>query len=341
MLGLPEERQTLAAFGGSLGARRINAAVADLARALVGSPGSLALPRGRPAGLRAVRPRGGRSGRRRGGRGGARAALRGGALRGSDARALPGGRPVRLPCRRHDGGRALGVRRAGDPGPRCRARHATTRRATPRRWWRPGRRSWSRRRVHADRLAAELTILLSDADRLAAMGAAARASDIPTPPPGWPSWSMPMPADRDELLDLRSPQRIHIVGIGGAGMSAIALVLRAMGTPCRVRTSRSRRWRPGCGPRASRWPSAIGPRTSAGSMPSPSPRRSRPPTPRSSRPPSTARAWWPVRPCWRPSAPPGAAWPWPARRARPRPPRCCPSSSSRPVCGPPSSSGPT
>jgi UDP-N-acetylglucosamine--N-acetylmuramyl-(pentapeptide) pyrophosphoryl-undecaprenol N-acetylglucosamine transferase len=31
MLGLPEERRTLAAFGGSLGARRINAAVADLA----------------------------------------------------------------------------------------------------------------------------------------------------------------------------------------------------------------------------------------------------------------------------------------------------------------------
>ena len=31
MLGLPEERPTLAAFGGSLGARRINAAVADLA----------------------------------------------------------------------------------------------------------------------------------------------------------------------------------------------------------------------------------------------------------------------------------------------------------------------
>ena len=30
-------------------------------------------------------------------------------------------------------------------------------------------------------------------------------------------------------LDLRVPQRIHVVGIGGAGMSAIALVLRAMG----------------------------------------------------------------------------------------------------------------
>jgi UDP-N-acetylmuramate--alanine ligase len=30
-------------------------------------------------------------------------------------------------------------------------------------------------------------------------------------------------------VDLRAPRRIHIVGIGGAGMSAIALVLRAMG----------------------------------------------------------------------------------------------------------------
>ncbi len=30
-------------------------------------------------------------------------------------------------------------------------------------------------------------------------------------------------------LDLRVPRRVHVVGIGGAGMSAIALVLRAMG----------------------------------------------------------------------------------------------------------------
>jgi len=35
-----------------------------------------------------------------------------------------------------------------------------------------------------------------------------------------------MPAD---VLDLMVPRRIHIVGIGGAGMSAIALVLRDMG----------------------------------------------------------------------------------------------------------------
>src|ERR1019366_1477247 len=51
----------------------------------------------------------------------------------------------------------------------------------------------------------------------------------PTPRPGWPSWSMHMPDDRTEDLDLRARQRVHIVGIGGAGMSAIALVRRAMG----------------------------------------------------------------------------------------------------------------
>ena len=40
---------------------------------------------------------------------------------------------------------------------------------------------------------------------------------------------MPMPADAVAPLDLGTPRRIHIVGIGGAGMSAIALVLRDMG----------------------------------------------------------------------------------------------------------------
>jgi UDP-N-acetylmuramate--alanine ligase len=40
---------------------------------------------------------------------------------------------------------------------------------------------------------------------------------------------MRMPAEPDVALDLSTPQRIHVVGIGGAGMSAIALVLRAMG----------------------------------------------------------------------------------------------------------------
>jgi UDP-N-acetylmuramate--alanine ligase len=30
-------------------------------------------------------------------------------------------------------------------------------------------------------------------------------------------------------IDLSTPRRVHVVGVGGAGMSAIALVLRAMG----------------------------------------------------------------------------------------------------------------
>jgi UDP-N-acetylmuramate--alanine ligase len=57
----------------------------------------------------------------------------------------------------------------------------------------------------------------------------------PTRPIKSPGWWMPMPADADEAgrpvprPDLSLPQHIHIVGIGGAGMSAIALVLRDMG----------------------------------------------------------------------------------------------------------------
>jgi UDP-N-acetylmuramate--alanine ligase len=40
---------------------------------------------------------------------------------------------------------------------------------------------------------------------------------------------MPADAATGPALDLEEPRRIHVVGIGGAGMSAIALVLRAMG----------------------------------------------------------------------------------------------------------------
>ncbi len=40
---------------------------------------------------------------------------------------------------------------------------------------------------------------------------------------------MPADAGTPEPLDLAVPRHIHVVGIGGAGMSAIALVLRAMG----------------------------------------------------------------------------------------------------------------
>jgi UDP-N-acetylmuramate--alanine ligase len=65
------------------------------------------------------------------------------------------------------------------------------------------------------------------------------ADDMPAddmPADDMPADDMPaddMPADdmraHAARLDLRQPKRIHIVGIGGAGMSAIAVVLRAMG----------------------------------------------------------------------------------------------------------------
>ncbi len=56
---------------------------------------------------------------------------------------------------------------------------------------------------------------------------------IPTRPTGWPRWWTPMPAERGDgdppAVDLSVPRRIHVVGVGGAGMSAIATVLSAMG----------------------------------------------------------------------------------------------------------------
>src|SRR5271166_74977 len=53
----------------------------------------------------------------------------------------------------------------------------------------------------------------------------------PTRRPASPSWSTPMPAEGGGVvpLDLGATRRIHVIGIGGAGMSAIALVLQAMG----------------------------------------------------------------------------------------------------------------
>ena len=38
-----------------------------------------------------------------------------------------------------------------------------------------------------------------------------------------------MPAEATTGPDLGTPRRVHVVGVGGAGMSAIAQVLRAMG----------------------------------------------------------------------------------------------------------------
>ena len=83
----------------------------------------------------------------------------------------------------------------------------------------------------ATRLAPELDALLADPDG-SRHGAAARGSHAPTRPPRWRSWSTPMPADARgdrPTCSIWRARRIHIVGIGGAGMSAIATVLAAMG----------------------------------------------------------------------------------------------------------------
>src|SRR5437879_5355343 len=58
------------------------------------------------------------------------------------------------------------------------------------------------------------------------------------PPTGWRAWwRRPRPvaepvtdaARAAPVVDLRQPRRIHVIGVGGAGMSAIATVLARMG----------------------------------------------------------------------------------------------------------------
>ena len=78
------------------------------------------------------------------------------------------------------------------------------------------------------RLALELDALLADPERLQAMRRAAREQRAPRR--GGPrrrTGGRPCPLTPPSTS--AQPRRIHIVGIGGAGMSAIALVLRDMG----------------------------------------------------------------------------------------------------------------
>ena len=190
-LGLPPDRQTVACAGGSLGALRVNRAVADLAEGR-GPPAPTVRSTTSPAGVTTKRSpptppvdgpatdgtRGSGSARERRRR--ARAALPGGALRGPDARLLQRGRRVRRPGRRHDGGRAAGRGRPGHPGPAARrpARPSDAQR----------RRRWSAlgaavlvpdRECDGRRLAIELDALLADPARLRAMGEAARENGHP------------------------------------------------------------------------------------------------------------------------------------------------------------------
>ena len=139
-----------------------------------------------------------------------------------------------------------------------------------------------------------------------------------------------------DVLDLSRPRRIHIVGVGGAGMSAIASVLAAMGHAVsgsdlkdsgrlrrlagerhrrarrsRRRARRRRRTRRGVDRHPAAQPRGRRPRTSAASpvaAPGRDPRRHR--------------------------VDPAHASPCRARTARPRPRRCSRSCSSRPACDP-------
>ncbi len=103
--------------------------------------------------------------------------------------------------------------------------------------------------VTTERLATELarssTANDSSRCRRPRMGSA-----IPTPPTACADWCSAMPTDprwsrssasgsaspssavsspEPRRIDLSSPRRVHLVAIGGAGMSAIAIVLREMG----------------------------------------------------------------------------------------------------------------
>ena len=131
-------------------------------------------------------------------------------------RAGGAGPPARRPRRPPDGQRpGPGRRRRGGARARRRARRRPAGgRGRGACWPTPtGWRRWARRRPPA--------------------GAA-------TPPTGWPPSSRPTPARRGarpsstsgrrpRRVDLRQPRRIHVVGVGGAGMSAIAEVLAGMG----------------------------------------------------------------------------------------------------------------
>ena len=138
-----------------------------------------------------------------------------------------------------------------------------------------------------------------------------------------------MPADEagspGGVLDLQTPRRIHIVGIGGAGMSAIAIVLRAMGHTVSGSDLKD-------SPVAARLRSlgiAVAVGHAAGNVGeidaltySPAVALTNPEIVRAA---ESGALVIPVRARWPPSVPPGGAWRSPAPTARPRRRRCSPS----------------
>ena len=128
-------------------------------------------------------------------------------------------------------------RRAARCSSRCRARRRPPDRATPRRSSRRAPRSSSPdAELDGERLGAELDALARRPGTAAARWrAAARRSAGPTPPSASPTLVEEHAAEAAPMSDgrpprpLRRPTPIHVVGVGGAGMSAIATVLAAMG----------------------------------------------------------------------------------------------------------------
>ena len=228
----PPTASVVAVFSGSLGSRRINEAVAGLARRwarprptwpsatssapATGTPPAAPRRRTRPGGRR--RPR-----------------LPAGALRGPHARCCSP--PPTWPCAGPAAPRWPSSPPSGWPAilvplPIATRDHQTANAAC-----------WSGAgaavvvpdaELDVDRLEAELTPLLAEPGRLDAM--AARRPD-PRPPRRRRPGGRPRRGARPRLsltssLDRRPDRRhgrVHVVGIGGAGMSAIATVLAAMG----------------------------------------------------------------------------------------------------------------
>ena len=177
-LGLPPDRQTVASVGGSLGALRVNRAVAELAETWAACDGRA---------LYHVTGRRDYEGFASAARGSEEAATTESGLcyrvvpfEERMPRAVCRGRRVCDPGRRHDGGRAadLGGARHPRPPAGCTPRPPDAQRRGPGRpWARPCR--CPDPECDGRRLAEELDALLSDPERLRAMSEAARGHAHP------------------------------------------------------------------------------------------------------------------------------------------------------------------
>ena len=224
---LDPDRPTLLVTGGSQGARRLNQAVSGASAALAGA-GVQVLHVVGPQGEATPEPVGG--------------ALRRAAVRRPHGPRLRRRRPGAVARRREQRHRG----RRGRASRRVRAAADRQRRAGAQRP--PGRRrrgsaARARRRPDLGLGREPRAALATDPARLAAMGAAASRLVPATPTSGWPrivlevarrsgrrgvTVRVPVP---DVLLPAEELGRVHFVGIGGAGLSAIARIMLARGLP--------------------------------------------------------------------------------------------------------------